>query len=421
MPSLSDQLKSLGVQLGIEKLPKTKRKKFPIEKEIQGEILHNPHGEVFVVKTLYPHQHPHGKTKLEITEPMDMMAAWAKDDRITKTSLEGYAFIDTETTGLAGGSGTYAFMIGVGRFEKEGFRLAQFFLRDPGEELAMLSALEEFLIPCKTLVSFNGKAFDLPLIKARFITNRQPAPLENIPHLDLLHLARRLWRDRLPSRTLGYLEEHIVGQKRTEEDTPGWMIPQMYFDYLRSGDSRPLTGIFYHNELDILTMVSLLELMAKMLNEPMGKQVEHALDLAALGRLYEDLGFPETASKIFEQSLSQDLPVESRMKTVKRLSFLYRRRGQLPEALSLWWQAAADREIYAHEELAKYYEHQTKDFEEAKRWTMAALAILNTSAPRYEQLQWEDPLIYRLNRLEGKITRLKLNKSNPQHLFQFSV
>jgi len=203
------------------------------------------------------------------------------------------------------------------------------------------------------------------------------------------------------------LEEHIVGQKRTEEDTPGWMIPQMYFDYLRSGDSRPLSGIFYHNELDILTMVSLLEHMAKMLNDPLGDHIAHPLEKVALARLYEDLGYPETASKIFEQSLKQELPPESKKKTIKRLSILYRRRGELPEALSLWWQAAADREIYAHEELAKYYEHQAKDFEEAQKWTLAALAILNTGAPRYEQLQWEDPLKYRLNRLEGKIKRVQ--------------
>ncbi|MBT3240515.1 MAG: hypothetical protein HON98_01355 [Chloroflexi bacterium] len=407
MPTISDRLKSLGVQIGKDNLVSSKRKKYPIEKEIQGEIAANDHGEVFIVETLYPHHHPHGNSKLEIKAPMEMISTWAKDERITETKLEGYAFIDTETTGLAGGTGTYAFMIGVGRFEKEGFRLAQFFLRDPGEEMAMLDALEKFLVPCTTLVSFNGKSFDLPLIRTRYITNSWPAPLEDIPHIDLLHLARRLWRELLPSRTLGYLEEHIVGQKRTEEDTPGWMIPQMYFDYLRSGDSRPLSGIFYHNELDILTMVSLLEHMAKMLNDPLGDHIAHPLEKVALARLYEDLGYPETASKIFEQSLKQELPPESKKKTIKRLSILYRRRGELPEALSLWWQAAADREIYAHEELAKYYEHQAKDFEEAQKWTLAALAILNTGAPRYEQLQWEDPLKYRLNRLEGKIKRVQ--------------
>jgi tetratricopeptide (TPR) repeat protein len=150
--------------------------------------------------------------------------------------------------------------------------------------------------------------------------------------------------------------------------------------------------------------------MANMLNDPMGSHIEHALDRLALGRLHEDLGFPESASKIFERGLESELPTENRMKAVKRLSYLYRRRGQTPEAMSLWWQAAADREIYAHEELAKYYEHQAKDFEEAKKWTLAALAILNTGAPRYEQTQWEDVLNYRLNRLEGKIKRYSLRE-----------
>ncbi|MFC1936813.1 ribonuclease H-like domain-containing protein, partial [Chloroflexota bacterium] len=376
MPSLSDKLKALGVQVGSENLPKPQRANYPIEKVIEGKILSKPQGDVFVVETVYPLGHPHGSFKLALSAPMEMMAEWAKDPEIQNTPLEGYAFIDTETTGLAGGSGTYAFMIGVGRFEEEQFRLAQFFMRDPAEEPAMLTALEEFLIPCQTVVSFNGKAFDLPLIEARYITNGAPPPLKGTPHLDLLHLARRLWRQRLPSRALGYLEEHILGQTRSEEDTPGWLIPEMYFDYLRSGDARPLKGVFYHNAMDILSMVTLTEHTAHMLADPLGSSVEHALDLVALGRLHQDLGYPAKAVEIFCRGLEQDLPPETYQATVKRLSYLHRRLGELPEALSLWWQAASDREIYAHEELAKYYEHRAKDYPEAIRWTEAALALL---------------------------------------------
>jgi tetratricopeptide (TPR) repeat protein len=155
------------------------------------------------------------------------------------------------------------------------------------------------------------------------------------------------------------------------------MIPELYFDYLRSGDARPLKGIFYHNAIDILSMVTLTEHMARMLADPLGSHIEHALDLVALGRLHQDLGYPEMAVQILSRSLEQDLPPEVRAQTVKRLSYLHRRLGDLPEALSLWWQAAADRQIYAHEDLAKYYEHQAKDYDEAIRWTEAALAILH--------------------------------------------
>ena len=238
MPSLSDRLKSLGVKVGTEKPKSKKRAKYPIETVVEGETRNTEFGETYVVETLYPLDHLHGRITLELTGTTELIAVWAGDDRITKCKPENFAFLDTETTGLAGGSGTYAFQVGVGRFEADGFRLAQFFMRDPIEEPAMLSALEEFLAPCETIVTFNGKSFDIPLLNARYITNGNPFPLKDAAHLDLLHLARRLWRERLPSRTLGYLEEHVLGQTRTEEDTPGWMIPELYFEYLRSGDAQ---------------------------------------------------------------------------------------------------------------------------------------------------------------------------------------
>ncbi len=406
MPSLSDRLKSLGVKVGVEKSQSKQRAKYPIETVVEGESRITQFGETFVVETLYSLDHTHGSIKLELIGITDLVAAWAGDDRIAKCKPENFAFLDTETTGLAGGSGTYAFQIGVGRFEAEGFRLAQFFMRDPIEEPAMLSALEEFLASCETVVTFNGKSFDIPLLKTRYITNGSPFPLKDAAHLDLLHLARRLWRERLPSRTLGYLEEHILGQTRTEEDTPGWMIPEMYFEYLRSGDARPLKGIFYHNEMDVLSMVTLTNYINHLLADPLDGRVKHPLDLVAIGKLHEDLGNPYQAAQIYERGLEQDLPKEAHTRTLKRLSFLYKRQDELPEALSLWWQAAAEREIYAHEELAKYSEHKARDFEEAKKWAEAALAILKMpDTSRHERIQWEDDLKYRLDRLKRKIKK----------------
>ena len=338
-----------------------------------------------------------------MTAPLDLVAEWAGDERIATHTPTQFAFVDTETTGLAGGSGTYAFMVGAGRFEEDGFRLAQFFLRDPAEEPALLHALEHFLAPAETLVSFNGKSYDLPLLRARYITNSYPFPFNDTAHLDLLHLARRLWRQRLPSRTLTYLEEHILNQTRTEEDTPGWMIPQMYFDYLRSGDARPLKGVFYHNAMDILTLAALTNHIAHLLADPLDGRVAYALDLTSIGRLNQDLGYLDRAARIFETCLEQDLPKDIQQQTVERLSMLHKKRGEMPLALSLWWQAAADRHIYAHEELAKYFEHTEKNYAEALRWTEAALAILAMpQTPFAEKLQWEDALQHRLARLQRK-------------------
>jgi uncharacterized protein YprB with RNaseH-like and TPR domain len=407
MPSLSDRLKALGVNVGADHLRPDKdappSRKYPIETIIEGESKATPLGDVFQVESLYPEKHPHGSGALELTAPMELIAEWSGDARIAQHTPEQFAFIDTETTGLAGGSGTYAFMVGVGRFESGQFKLMQFFMRDPVEEPALLHALEHFLAPAETVVSFNGKSYDLPLLQARYITNSYPFPLKETAHLDLLHLARRLWRQRLPSRTLGYLEEHILQEIRTEEDTPGYLIPQMYFDYLRSGDARPMKGIFYHNAMDILTLATLTNHVAHLLADPLDGRVEYALDLAAIGRLNQDLGYLDRAAHIYEHCLEQDLPEDTRQQTVQRLSMLHKKRGEMPLALSLWWQAAADRHIYAHEELAKHYEHTEKNYAEALRWTEAALAILAMpSTPFTEKLQWEDALKHRLARLQRK-------------------
>jgi uncharacterized protein YprB with RNaseH-like and TPR domain len=412
MSSLSDKLKKMGVQVGAEKLQKATGLKFPIHSVVEGELSTNPQGEVFLVEEVFPWEHRHGKIGLKLTSPLALVAAWARDERIAQLTPEQFAFIDTETTGLAGGSGTYAFLVGVGRFEADGFHLAQFFMRDPADEPALLAALEAFLTPCEVLVSFNGKAYDIPLLQARYITNGIPFPWEETAQLDLLHLARRLWRQRLPSRALGYLEEHVLGKTRTGEDTPGWMIPELYFNYLRSGDARPLKGVFYHNAMDILSLAALTEHVAHLLADPLDGRVEYALDLVAIGKLNEDLGNLDQAALILERSLEQELPPDVRHQTTKRLSFIHKRRGEIPLAISLWWQAAADRQIYAHEELAKHFEHSERDFAEALRWTEAALAIISMPGASFaDRLLWEGELKHRQSRLLEKLARYSPEES----------
>ncbi len=380
------------------------RLEFPNEDAVDGRLAENSAGGYFLVERSFPLGHKYGNNILEIVSPLEMIANWAGENHISEVDIDEFCFVDTETTGLAGGSGTLAFMVGMGRFEKDEFKLAQFFLKDPGDETAMLFAIEEFLAPSKVLVSFNGKAFDIPLMNARYITNMQPSPFKELAQLDILHLARRLWRDRLPSRTLNFLEIEILGIERTGEDTPGWMIPSLYTDYLLTGDSRPLAGVFYHNEIDILSLAVLMEVLAKIISDPLGSKNAHTLDLLAVGKLNEDLGHQFEAKKIYEYCLEQELPDEIRTRTVKRLSYIYRRLDQLPEALSLWWQAVADREIYAHEELAKYYEHKARDFEEAKKWTESARALLKMpEINRFERVQWQEKFNYRLERLTRKI------------------
>jgi hypothetical protein len=406
MASLSDRLKALGVRVGEAGISNLAKPRHPIETVIEGELRETNQGEVFVVEETYRLEYAHGNGKIALSTSLDIIAAYAGEEKIAKAKPDELVFLDTETTGLAGGGGTYAFMVGAGRFEGDIFRLAQFFMRDPGHEQALLLAVEEFVAPCHTLVTFNGKSFDAPLLETRYITNRLPSPLKAMAHFDLLHLSRRVWRERLPDRSLGYLEQHILGETRIEEDVPGWMIPGLYLDFVRSGDARPLRGVFYHNLMDILTMVALTGRLAEMLVDPLGSAIQHAEDLLSIGYLFEDLDLHDRAVQIIEESLNRELPAQAYARALERLAHLHRRRGDRESALSLWWQAAADRHIYAHVELAKHYEHQENNFAEALRWTEAALAILNASGvPRYEKLQWEGELQHRKKRLEDKLAK----------------
>jgi uncharacterized protein YprB with RNaseH-like and TPR domain len=405
MASLSDKLKSLGVKVGARDLPPPRpRNPYPIEQVVPGRFQGTPHGEAFLVETRYPLEHGQGCAALRITASLRVIAEWAREPRLAEAEPNAFAFLDTETTGLAGGTGTYAFLVGVGRYDGEAFHLVQFFMRDPVEEPALLAALTEFLQPCQVLVTFNGKTFDLPLLNARYVTNGELPPLASAAHLDLLPLARRLWRDRLSSRALGYLEEHILGVTRTHEDVPGWVIPSFYFDYLRSGDARPLRSVFYHNAMDVLSLAALLSHVAGLLDDPLNGAVVHGLDLAAMGKLFEDLGHLRTAVQLYERGLAHDLPEELYWKTVQRLSFAQKRCGNLSAAVALWREAARSGQIYAHIELAKFYEHKRRDYSEAAQWTHTALALVNApDFPRHACGRWLADLEHRLARLHRKL------------------
>jgi uncharacterized protein YprB with RNaseH-like and TPR domain len=374
-----------------------------IQSVVDGRFISTRQGETFVTEQTYPSDYRHGITPLRTTVPLLTIAQWARDVRLANLPLESFAFLDTETSGLAGGTGTYAFMVGVGRFEGENFRLAQFFMRDPIEEPALLEGLIDFLAPSAALVTFNGKAFDAPLLTTRYLLHNLPVPFKDYVHLDLLPLARRLWRDRLPSRALKYLEENLLAVPRTSDEVPGYEIPYLYFDYLRSGDATPLKGVFYHNAMDIVALAALMNHMASILHAPFDGQVQHGLDFIALAKLYEDLDRGEEAARLYERGLELGVNEADFEAAVQRLSALQRRRGDLEAAAGLWQKAAAAGHIYAHVELAKYYEHHRRDYAEALKWTRIAKELVGSfDIPRYEYRHWMDELEHREKRLQEK-------------------
>lgn len=419
MLTLSDKLKALGVKVGAQDLKPTS--KLPadslLEAVIPGRVLPTSHGETYVVEKRVLVGEAHGRIPLALTAPLQTLGLWAGTPGVENLPREAFAFLDTETTGLSGGTGTYAFLIGAGRFDGDTFYLAQFFLRDLYEEPAQLAALEDFLAPCQAVVSFNGKAFDAPLLNTRFTLQGWRSPLSELPHIDLLHLARRLWKNRLPKRALIDLEAQILGAQRTEEDIPGWMAPQYYTEYLHDGNPQPLKSVFYHNAMDILSLAALLEHAGQLLSAPFEHGSQYGVDLIALAHLFEDLQEIDTASRLYIHGLehqdfhSPNPPRDVLIDALQRLAQIHKRQDNFPAAIILWEQAAQHQHLDACIELAKYYEHRARHYQQAIHWTNIAIQLVGerrlpnhtNRLAAYEAQQWLDELNHRMERLQRKL------------------
>ncbi|MBL8051428.1 MAG: ribonuclease H-like domain-containing protein [Anaerolineales bacterium] len=405
MASLADKLKSLGVKTANTISPQATGKpaSTSIDSILRGDIVTNALGETFIAEQIFDETYLHGKVSSHSHFPLSIISQITKDPRILELPITKFAFLDTETSGVSGGTGTYAFLVGVARFIDGKFVLKQFFMRDPAEEPAMLEALIHFLAPCEGLVTFNGKSFDAPLLVTRYSLHRIPVPFKNYAHIDLLPLARRLWRDRLPSRALKYLEEHVLGFTRSSDEVPGYEIPWLYFDYLRTGDASPLAGVFYHNAMDVVAMAALLGHVSELLDNPYNGHVEHGLDFIALGKLFEDLNHWDEAARLYERGLELGLAESDFPVAVKRLSILQKKRGDLSQAVRLWEEAASKNHVYAQIELSKYYEHKMRDAKTALHWANAArLEIEKADLPAYIRNHWLSEIDHRLAPLQRK-------------------
>jgi uncharacterized protein YprB with RNaseH-like and TPR domain len=385
MESLSDKLKSLGLPVDTGETSKRPPShddrqlladKIPIENVVQGYDLDTAFGTTFIAEQIFPDEYQQGKVAINTTVSPNILAQWAKIPELSTNGLSSVAFLDTETSGLSGGTGTFVFLVGIGFRIENGFKLIQIFMRDPGQESALLAAITRLLDPFDTIVTFNGRAFDIPLLNTRHVLNGFTSPFSDLYHIDLLPLARRLWRNRLPSRALSSLENEILGLQRAREEVPGWMIPGIYFDYLKTGNAHPLEGVFYHNAMDILSLAALFNYMADMLENPLENPILPGLDLVALAHLYEEMQDLETAILLYERGLDHGLPKGFFIQTLARFAQLYRRQGNWESAVNLWQRAAEQKHLEAYIELAKYYEHQQRKYDQAILWTGYALDLV---------------------------------------------
>ena len=429
---------------------------------VEQRFVSTPFGRVLCLECVYPLDHIHGRVPVEACLRVPRLG-W---QRLLSSALPdtfdaaGAVFVDLETTGLARGTGTYAFLVGVGRFAENGFRVRQYFLRDYPEEPAVMAAVQSELEGASGLITFNGRAFDWPLLETRATLNRLRLP--SLPHLDLLYPARRVWRPLTDSCRLADLEATVLGHCR-HDDVPGALIPQLYFDYLRTGDPRPLVGVFEHNRLDILSMACMAGYLGQAAAEPLSARPAGVPlpgpELYSLGRLLLDQGALNEAIACLEAALTRGLPPGLRREGYRLLAVAHRRRWRLERgglvsqsvvngqasaagssaiersggpltaapavtqdptvAVLLQWIREDSLSTWPYVELAKHCEHRLRDLEAARYWTLRAIEIVQrrralrglaagnrphaqAGAPAPADRELEE-LLHRLRRLERKL------------------
>ncbi len=412
---LRRRLREMGVVRGVRELATLPpRRRVAIEDLVPGRFHTTSHGQCFVGEATYPLDHPHGDLPLSsfLGLSANGIAQVAQDDALSGIDPRRVCFLDTETTGLSGGAGTMAFVVGLGFFVDDGFRISQYFLRDPGDEPAMIEGLADRLADFEALASFNGRAFDVPILENRFILARIPPPTANLPHLDLLFPARRLWRHHLSSCALGSLERAVLGVLREQADVPSGVIPTLYRDYLRTGDAREMQRVLYHNAVDILSLVTLAARLCRTFADPWTDAVLSGAELYGLGRWYAAEDRLAETERSYRAALRRgDLSPDLRAKVLRDLGYLLKRADRRSEAFACWQQLAleATGDVLAHVELAKHFEWHVENFPLAAGWTQAALTLVEhwPAGTRRDDALAE--LHHRLERLKRKMDKQGLN------------
>ncbi|MDP2965701.1 MAG: ribonuclease H-like domain-containing protein [Pelolinea sp.] len=401
MNDLLKKLQSMGLKIekGSDIHPEAENK-IPIDKVVQGEWLESRGEKIYITRNEYPFGSSHGKVLFKNELRFKNFSQFWRIKNLDTYNLQDFLFIDTETSRLSLGIGSIVFLFGGCYFTEKGLEVIQYFLDDPSNEAWFLATIEDLLLNYKCLVSYNGKSFDIPMLRSRMVLNRMPYGNLNKDHLDLLHFARMMWKLRLESRRLSDIEKEIMDFQRTEEEVPGWLVPQLYQDYLGLGDATPLKGVFYHNEKDIVSLAALFVHINKMISDQETLDSSNSLDIISIGSIYQKSGNLSLSEEFYKLGLDKGLPEGIDYRILKNFAGVMKKQNKWPDAIKLWEMAADMNDHDSCIEIAKYYEHHTKDIYQALVWVEAAIKIVNRTPDTANLL---DRLGYRKRRLESKI------------------
>lgn len=378
---------------------------------IEAGMEHTEWGAFVLRRRVYEANHKHGRYRLdELFGQAGYLSLLQQTQAIR--DHEQLLFFDTETTGLGIGAGNVPFMIGIGYYRGNDFIVEQMFIRNPGEELAMLHYLQAKLERHTHLVSYNGKSFDWPIVKGRYILNRLQLEADRLVQLDFLYPSRSLWKHTMPSCRLGRVEEERLGVVRLD-DVPGSLAPTLYFQYLAERDPLIVKGVFAHNELDILTLAALSIHLANALQGKLNAADMSCEELFRLGLWLDKLGRHRYADDILQQLTSRE-PEEAADYWLP-LAKLYKKRGEAGRSAALWRRYVAERgnrataSIEPFIELAMYYEHREKDYRQALYYAEQGLnkAWKRQTLKRIGSREQQERHAKELEEIQKRIERLK--------------
>jgi hypothetical protein len=339
-----------------------------------------PHGPLWVARATYPDRYRHGRAHLGRARDFAAadLALVTRERRAQAVAPGGWLALDVESTGLGARAGTYAFLVGVGMWVADDFVVEQLLMRDPSDEPALLHALTERLARAAGILTFNGKAFDLPLLATRCALAKRPAAHAALVHCDVLHAARRIWRGGTGDCRLGALERRLLGLRRSH-DVAGRDVPDLYLEYLRGGTANSIDAVLRHNRADLVSLALLAAEAARFLERarttppPDG---EGATDRLRAARLYADSGAELEAAALFATCLGPGAPRPTRQAARAWLARARARAGDAAGACALWQAMLAEEPdlVEPYQALAKTYEHRVRDPARALAWVDERLA-----------------------------------------------
>jgi uncharacterized protein YprB with RNaseH-like and TPR domain len=363
----------------------------------------------FIREVIYPLDFQHGMYQLgQLHEVHEQWRCSILTHPLSSKNhqISDLFFFDTETTGLGSGVGNTIFLLGHARVLDDKVIIRQHFLPNPGAEVALYqSFLSE--VDYTTLVTYNGKAFDWPVVKTRHTLIRDVVPkLPSFGHFDLYHAARRIWKHRLESVRLVNVEKEILGIER-KEDVPGFLAPMIYFDFLSTQNPEGIFGVLKHNELDLLSLIVLYIHLSKQI---LGAQkMDNAIEQFEMGRWLDSLGEIQAAKKTYEQVAERN-GIEA-AKAKWNLSLILKKEKRHDEAMKIWqelFESGSELlKMKAATELAKVYEHRYKQMEEAYKYALHTYQIWKSLVRHYkaQDEMKEHEMLKRIYRLERKLKK----------------